>query len=262
MVHLDQGGAGRSCTRVLPPPSDLADVVESTFILDEVPDSSNARSWRVVPDPSAHLLFVVPSTGRARGAVVGARSTFDDIDVSGRRLTLGVRLRPGTLSRIARERATAFTDRAFPVEDVLGASWRSVLDPLGESEPHGVLDVILERLRAVLGGWGPARSWMATLRSASVDEAARAARMPARTFHAWALEAVGLPPKRLLRIVRLYRALEALRPTVGWAEAATSAGFADQPHLVREVRALLGETPCTWIARSADSFKTTGRRAD
>jgi AraC-like DNA-binding protein len=39
--------------------------------------------------------------------------------------------------------------------------------------------------------------------------------------------------------------------------SACVAVFAEQAHLTRELRALLGETPSAWKARgSADSFKT------
>ena len=80
---------------------------------------------------------------------------------------------------------------------------------------------------------------------------AHALAMPVRTLNHRSHETIGLSPKRLLRILRLYRALEMYRPSIGWASVAASAGFADQPHLVRELRELLGETPREWLARAA-----------
>lgn len=55
---------------------------------------------------------------------------------------------------------------------------------------------------------------------------------------------VGMTPKELARIVRL-RAAAAAAVTRGdsWSEVVADHGFADQPHLVREFRSMLGVTP-------------------
>jgi hypothetical protein len=57
---------------------------------------------------------------------------------------------------------------------------------------------------------------------------------------------------------RLHAALRAARDERrSWCEIAHAAGYADQAHLTRDVRALLGEPPSAWAARgSAVSFKT------
>lgn len=246
--------------RILPPPRDLADVVESSFVVRE--DPASHRSWRVVPDPSAHLMVSWSRQGGTRAMVVGARSTFADIDLSDRKLTVGVRLRPGVLGDLVRERASAFTDRGVPVQAVVGSAWKELArEGVDAGDPEqalaGLLDVVRVRARR------SARTFGAVARSSSVASAAQAAGMPLRTFHARARDEIGLSPKLVFRLLRLYRVLHTYRPAVGWAAAAADAGFADQPHLVREVRALLGETPRQWLARGgngegcpADPFKT------
>ncbi|MBL0802391.1 AraC family transcriptional regulator, partial [Streptomyces albidoflavus] len=50
-------------------------------------------------------------------------------------------------------------------------------------------------------------------------------------------------PKTLARILRLARARELGATGLSAAEVAHRAGYADQPHLSREVRALTGLTP-------------------
>lgn len=47
----------------------------------------------------------------------------------------------------------------------------------------------------------------------------------------------------LRRVLRLRRAVDLLRAGVAPAEVAARAGYADQPHLSREVRALAGRSP-------------------
>jgi AraC-like DNA-binding protein len=62
----------------------------------------------------------------------------------------------------------------------------------------------------------------------------------ARTLHRRCLAAFGYGPKTLARILRLQRALALARSGVPYAETAVRAGYADQPHLAREVRELAG----------------------
>jgi len=55
--------------------------------------------------------------------------------------------------------------------------------------------------------------------------------------------AVGLGPKRLARLARAQAALAGLRRGRGWAEVAQDLGYADQSHLIREIKAFTGRTP-------------------
>jgi AraC-like DNA-binding protein len=62
---------------------------------------------------------------------------------------------------------------------------------------------------------------------------------------------LGLTPKEIARIVRFNRALALARRSAepDWADVAAACGYADQPHLVREFRALAGDSPTAWRAR-------------
>ena len=77
-----------------------------------------------------------------------------------------------------------------------------------------------------------------------------------RQFRRRFTAAVGVAPKELARIWRLRRcALAALDPsspeTARWAELAAAHGFADQAHLVREFRHLLGLPPTAFARQFA-----------
>jgi AraC-like DNA-binding protein len=61
-------------------------------------------------------------------------------------------------------------------------------------------------------------------------------------------EAVGLPPKRMARLVRFERAVALLRRDGGLAAAALDSGYYDQAHFNRDFRALAGETPSAYLA--------------
>ncbi|MBV9948339.1 MAG: AraC family transcriptional regulator [Myxococcales bacterium] len=55
--------------------------------------------------------------------------------------------------------------------------------------------------------------------------------------------AVGATPKQLASLLRLRRAIEAYRPGVTMTELAFAAGYFDQSHLSRQLRAATGEPP-------------------
>lgn len=269
MVTLDQGGLARRRIEMVATPPDLAAIVEHAWIQRD--HATPGQAWRVVPDASSHLIVSVvalPDRESARATVVGPRTTFGDVDVSHRRLTLGIRLRPGALATVARQSATAFTDRVHPLRDVFGAAGKEVEARIAEDEPRLAMQVLFALLRGSVTGTPPDRlPFAAASRASSVAQLARALGVPVRTLHQRSREQIGFGPKRLLRVLRLHRALEAAREPTGWAAVAALAGFADQPHLIREWRSLLGETPTAWRARgtggeaAADSFKTTrGRR--
>ncbi|WP_106848717.1 helix-turn-helix domain-containing protein [Blastococcus sp. Marseille-P5729] len=57
---------------------------------------------------------------------------------------------------------------------------------------------------------------------------------------------LGITPKQACRLRRFEHALSLVRNDAPLAEAAVRAGFADQPHLTRDWRALTGTTPRGW----------------
>jgi len=80
-------------------------------------------------------------------------------------------------------------------------------------------------------------------RGASAADTAEALGWTTRTLHRRCLAAFGYGPATLRRILRFRRALALLGSGVPPAETAARAGYSDQPHLSREVRALAGAAP-------------------
>lgn len=72
--------------------------------------------------------------------------------------------------------------------------------------------------------------------------------LSARQLHRRSLASFGYGPKTLARVLRMQRALSLARAGVPLAETAVRAGYADQPHLSRDVRELAG-VPLTGLLR-------------
>jgi len=64
-----------------------------------------------------------------------------------------------------------------------------------------------------------------------------------RHLHRRCLPVFGYGPRRLARVLRIGRAIDAARRGTPLAQVAAGCGYADQAHLSREVRALAGTTP-------------------
>jgi AraC-like DNA-binding protein len=61
---------------------------------------------------------------------------------------------------------------------------------------------------------------------------------------------VGLSPRRLARLLRVERLLEAIDidAEVGWADLAADLGWADQSHMIRDVKRHTGSSPSAYLA--------------
>jgi AraC-like DNA-binding protein len=234
-----------------PPPS-LQPFVEHFWVQRKIP-ASTEQLWRIPPDANPYLIFTASASGqpRARCRLVGPCSTFLDIPVGGRVYTCGVRLRPGVLRLLVRLPASELTNEALPIEEVFAARGLQLLDQLGEPTSWDQAPVrMAEFLRRELTRHDSFRP-LPIHRVGSVDELAGNVGCATRTLHHRVTQDIGFSPKLWLRIERLHRAIaSSIARIKPWAEIATSCGFADQAHMVREFKALLGESPTIWSKRS------------
>jgi AraC-like DNA-binding protein len=159
----------------------------------------------------------------------------------------GLRLPPGTAPTLLgvpahelRDRRVALADlwpaarvrrltaRIDAAPDPAAALESLALDRAAESAPP---DPLLTRVVASLNA------------GHSVTATADALGVGARQLHRRSRTAFGYGPKTLSRVLRLQRALAVAGEGASYAEVAARSGYADQPHLTREVRALTGLTP-------------------
>lgn len=95
----------------------------------------------------------------------------------------------------------------------------------------------------------------AILQAGSVAELAALAGRPHRWLQRWFDRRVGLPPRTYLRLLRFQEALSGLQQEHGsLADHAAAHGFADQPHMAREFRAMSGMPARAARARAKGPF--------
>jgi AraC-like DNA-binding protein len=196
----------------------------------------DGRAVRVIPDGSTDIVW-----REGAGATIAGPDTGAWISKTA----------PGGLIVGARFRAGAGQALGIPLEEL--RNLRIPLDALG-LDLHGELDQEAAAPEAVARL--ALRLAAATPPDPAVQEAARLLRDPERRVEEIAsalgfsdrqlrrrfLVTVGYGPKTLQRILRMRRFLDSASAD-GLARGALAAGYADQAHLTREVRALTGLTP-------------------
>jgi AraC-like DNA-binding protein len=209
---------------------------------------------RTLPDGCVDLTLRLG--GAPRAFLAGAQRRACRWTLEGRVHLVGARLLPGTAALLGvdpRALSDGWTslDRMLPKSAVAGlvraaARARStpaqvaILDAfLSERLLNREIDPRLSRaLRRVFAREG----------NVSVAALAKQSGAHARTLGRLFRDAVGLTPKRFMRVVRLQAALRALPGASNWAQVAATLGYHDQAHFIHDVRDLFGATPGELVA--------------
>ncbi len=193
------------------------------------------RAQRVVPDGCVDLVWI-DGIGLH---VAGANTTAFLAEVGPGALAAGVRLRPGAAPPLLGVAAETLRDVRVPVAALWGAGpeeraaaapgtaalWAELGRRLPAAGPDPLVRAAVARIERPVGR--------------VADELGVSERQLRRRVTA----AVGYGPKRLGRVLRLQRALAAVRAGEELAAAAYGAGYADQAHFSGECRALAGVPP-------------------
>ena len=260
---------------VAPPPA-LRPYVQAVRVDRHADPAAAPRSCRILPDGGGHILIqlygeATPETldpETVRVSVVGPRSVYTDVDLRRRLLTVAVQLRPGAAAALLGAPVADLADHAAPLSEIAPAmADRLVRQVSRAASPMDAVDVVGDALQAmrraaprpaVRDGVAAAVAHVQSTRGrASVQDVADAVGWSTRHLRAVCAEVVGLPPKRLARIVRIRQAVRRLRASDSprLAGLALDNGFCDQAHMTREFRALLGEPPAAFARRLKPSAR-------
>lgn len=219
--------------------TERASRLTGAVVWTNTPDGRAARP--VLPDGCMDLLF---SEGRL---LVAGPDTRAHVVEGPPRSWAGVRFFPGTAPALLGVPAHELRDSRVDLADLWPAARvRRLLDRVAAApDPATGLETIaLDRAAQPAAGPDPLLHRLVEQLDEGRPVAATADRLGigARQLHRRCRTAFGYGPKTLARILRLQRALALARAGVPYAETAARAGYADQPHLAREVRELAGTT--------------------
>ena len=217
---------------------------------------SDVGGYAVPPDGCLDIVYS-PATGlRAIGAMTAERR----YDLAGASVC-GIRFRPGMAAAFLKAPAGELTDLEVRLEDLWGAPARALAERMADAPSAGAAAGLLAAaLPAPPPDPDPVQRAIAAIAGAhgavDVDDIARAANLSPRQFRRRCLEAAGLSPKHLCRVLRFRRAgeLAAASPGLKWSLIAVDAGYFDQAHLIRDFKEFTGRSPMSVLSNTGPSL--------
>ncbi|MGC3996900.1 MAG: helix-turn-helix transcriptional regulator [Anaeromyxobacter sp.] len=236
---------------VRPPAEELTSRVEAFWSLRGEPGDGGRAFHEFFPDPAAHLILRLSSAG-ARLVLLGPVTALAAVERDGAAEYLGLRFRAGQAPALADVLPAELTDAHLELTRLGGLQVDDLAEALARQADPAARQRLLEQL--LLRAPPLVRSARARRAAALVEARAGQLRVEdlagALGMHVRSLERLcrgelGMSPKRLARLARLRHVL--LRLEAGGfgtlAALAHACGYADQPHLIRDFKALTGRSP-------------------
>lgn len=233
--------------RELRAPAVLTGLVECGWVDTAEADGNHA----VLPDGCMDLVW----TG-AELLVAGPDSVARSAKWERGVTAAGLRFASGALPALLGTPAVEVHNRTVPLVDLAPAPARAALARLESGEaalpvlaaltarlPGAPPDRSVIALRRLLTAGPPPDGRASGTRSGAVTIMADALGCTPRSVHRRCLSSFGYGPAVVRRVLRFRRATALLLAGGAPADVAVQAGYADQPHLSREVRALAGASP-------------------
>ncbi|MCK2035166.1 helix-turn-helix domain-containing protein [Microbacterium sp. SSW1-49] len=237
--------------------SDAADAREDGEMYSETPLPDGAALWRSLGSDGA----VIPADGCVdlilrddRVFVAGPSTRWIATESDGETGSVGLRFAPGRAGRMLRTELSDLADQLLPLDAIVhGEPWRHLHQAMMRYREGatgiGQISSIVEPASAS-SDWAPAVHSQA-IAAVPATQVASELGDSERTFRRRMLTTFGYGYATLVRIERAHRAQKLLRRGVPLSAAAAEAGFADQPHLSREFRRLVGASPGQFASSSA-----------
>lgn len=182
-----------------------------------------------------------------------------DLVDAGRNTNFIIKFHPTGFYRLFGMSPAAMRNYAQDGCDVLGHRMASLLDRLGGLSDPGAMAAAVDD---VLSTWlstaiGPSRLQGAVDNLVSgrgrygLGQLAREVETSQSSLRRHFVTQIGLPPKRLLQILRFQTAatLKELHPHLSWTRVGLEAGYYDQSHFITEFRAMSGAAPSSFMGQ-------------
>lgn len=240
------------------PPEHLADVIDGLWTTSWDLRGQPPHRTETLSDPTMHIVIE-----RGLSRVVGVHVQRFSRLLEGAGRILAVKLWPGAIAAFTKASATTLRNRSAPLEEVFAVDVRALEEAVLQ---HGddtlayapFLSCLTAHARPLSADARLARSIVEhianTPQLTQVSALERTFEIDARALQRLMERTIGVPPKWIIRRVRLQEAAALLaqgpRPL---ASLAADLGYTDQAHFARDFKAVVGLTPQAFARRQAES---------
>ncbi len=238
------------------PSPDLAGFIEHYWSVTWGLRADQPSRVDTLPHPTVHLIFETGKGGRIGGVSRGKFSTL----LSGTGRIFAAKFRPGGCYPFVRQPVAGYSGRILTIPEVWGpgAAWigDSMMKAEDEDERMMLMEGFLRQRNPVAdrsaAATGAMAESIATDRSlSSAEELGRRHGLTLRTLQRRFARYIGVNPKWVIQRYRLHEAAEQLvQQPASQAALALELGYADQAHLVKDFKAMVGMSPAAY-ARQA-----------
>jgi AraC-like DNA-binding protein len=226
------------------------------------PGSAEFRH-RVLPDGCVDIVWI----GEAAPVVVGPATVSVDVPLAPRTRVLGARIRPGHAPALLGFPAHEALNRELRLDAVWGRAAGELTERIVAQATAqaglAALDALLAERCASAPEVGrhltAAVAWLAAHPAGRIRELSDLLGVSGRQLQRRLAAAVGYGPKTLQRILRFQRLLARASGTGragrDMAGLAAEAGYADQSHMIRDVRALSGRRAAALLGTAASTLR-------
>jgi AraC-like DNA-binding protein len=195
---------------------------------------------------------------------MGVVTACFSVTLTGKRLVLGMKFRPGGFYPFLRQPVASLTDRTVRVSHCFpNADERQLADCAAAGDGRGIvvmLEALLRRAAPVMDDQLD-RVYRVTDRIATdstlltIEHTARVCGLSGRSLQRLFRTYVGVSPKWMIRRCRIQEAAARLeaRDVHTWSDLALDLGYADQSHFINDFRRLVGRSPASY-AHSLDTL--------
>ena len=230
--------------REIETPVELQRIVLCAWLFLTEPSDPMVSNHSVPPDGTTNLVFTRLPDGSVEALLIGPSLTAATVQVVKGSTVSGLRIRPESAQLATGKPPAPAMVQPLPRDGQLAPVWVD-LDAL--SEGACTWKGTIQTLGQLPGGDPVVRKAVDRLILAGGDESvahlAAANNMSDRQFRRRFSAATGVSPKQFASVQRMRRALISSLDKGHWAGIALDAGFADQPHLSRDIKNRFGTPP-------------------
>lgn len=234
------------------PRPELADLVEFYWVVSWDLRGSPPYRQETLPHPALHLVFE-PGRSGLYGILAGKFGRI--LQDQGR--VFAVKFRPAGFYPFVQTPMTVFADKVHSLHDIFGEEGgRLEAAVLGETADAGRIEVaerfLVERLPEPDAMVATVNALVEQIRTdravLKVEDIAQRAALSKRSVQRLFRQYVGVSPKWVIQRYRLHEAAERLAadPHLDLAQLAAELGYFDQPHFIKDFKALVGKTPADY----------------